>query len=85
VKNSLDDTEYIRNVRAVLEGVEKFLHNDRSVVVDPETVRDELHAFSKELWLEYAKKIREEDADEESGSQDEYYYDYIYNHGIYPC
>ena len=90
VEDRLDDTEYIRNVRAVLEGAEMFLQDSGGLVGEPEKVKQELYAFSKSLWLENLERIRKRDAVSEEGSgsrHDEYYryyYDYIYNHGTYP-
>ncbi|MCP4111381.1 MAG: hypothetical protein GY749_38600 [Desulfobacteraceae bacterium] len=89
-RDRLDDTEYIRNVKAVLEGTDMFLQDNKEVL-NPQKIKQVLYQFSKELWLSGLKEIHDEDSgsgNEESASEDDgyndYYYDYIYNHGIYP-
>ncbi len=91
VENRLDDTEYIRNVKAVLEATGAFLKDNAGSLGDTE-ILEVLYIFSKELWLKNLKETKEnellseyevsfyDDDDEYQG----YYYDYIYNKGVYP-
>ncbi len=91
VENRLDDTEYIRNVKAVLEATEAVLKDNAGSPGDTE-ILEVLYIFSKELWLKNLKETKEnellseyevsfyDDDDEYQG----YYYDYIYNKGVYP-
>lgn len=91
VRDRLDDTEYIRNVKAVLEGADIFLQDNKEILSDPQTLKQILYQFSKELWLSGSKEFKNEDAfddNEKHSSEDDgyndYYFDYIYNHGVYP-
>ncbi len=86
-----DDTEYVRNVKAVLNGFDAFAQDNKEVVRDPDSVRQWLYQFSKEQWLENVATARKKDAasqDDYPTSADDgyhdYYYDYIFNHGVYP-
>lgn len=91
IEERLDDTEYIQNVRAVIEGTDVFIQNNRGIVTDPGLLRKVLYEFSKDLWLRNLSISRAEDAvtndkgcTSENAEYYEYYYDYIYHHGVYP-
>jgi len=91
LENRLDDTEYIRNVKAVLEGVGAFSDSNRDISENSESIKNELYLFAKNLWLNSLNNIHDDGPEswyETSGSDDneyrEYYYDYIYKHGVYP-
>lgn len=88
VEYRLDDTEYIRNARAVLDATDMFLQNNK-LSETPDQLRESLYEFSKGLWLDHLKEARNKEADlKEAGEKDEgydeYYYDYIYSNGVYP-
>ncbi len=89
VEDRLDDTEYIRNVRAVLEGTDMFFRDNAEILGDPQEVKASLHEFSKTLWMHHLEKIRKKETDmkdeeaEDDGYYD-YYYNYVYTHGVYP-
>jgi len=91
IEDKLDDTEHIRNLKAVIEGTDGFVQDNKEIVDDPQMLKKVLYGFSKELWLDCLGKIREEEftsgnhqADSEDPDYDEYYFDYIYNHNVYP-
>ena len=91
IEDRRDDTEYIRNVKAVMEATDFFIQNNREIVSEPQMLKQVLYVFSKELWLKNVDKINgtdfNSDADDsgyESIRYHNYYYDYIYIHGTYP-
>jgi len=91
IEYRLDDTEYIRNVKNVIDGVFKFIQDNPEVTTSPETVKQVLYDFSKDLWLSSIDdpQIKATDSGSmgnSSGSEEyhDYYFDYIYTHGIYP-
>lgn len=91
VEDRLDDTEYIRNVKAVLEAADMFLQANKDISDEPDQLNQSLYKFSKALWLKHLKKIRDRASDsnedivsEEDDEYYDYYYDYIYNNGVYP-
>lgn len=90
-ERSLDDTEYIKNIKSVIEGADMFIRDNREILHEPMVLRQVLYDFSKALWLKNSEKIRgqgpdaeDRHADPEQLEYDEYYFDYIYNHGGYP-
>ncbi len=104
IEERQDDTEYIRNTKAVILGSGSFIQNNRELVGDPKLLEKELYAFARKLWLEAPCEVldgdplpadrekegetAEEGAPREISPYDEkyykYYFDYIYNHGVYP-
>jgi hypothetical protein len=91
LEDGLDDTEYVRNIKVVIDGTDMFLQGNKEILNEPHMLKQVLYSFSKELWLKGLKNIRSQESalnDETSGCEndgyDEYYYDYIYNHGVYP-
>ena len=93
IQERLDDTEYIRYVRAVTESTEGFLRDNSEIVAEPSVLRQVLKEHARELWL---KNIEGEDTDpalpgagREKGHEERteyyrYYFDYIYENGVYP-
>jgi len=93
VNDRQDDTEYIRNVKAVMDGLQRFSQENEDALSDPGPVKLKLYRFSKELWLENLKRgagdgpdsaIEPVADDMEYEDYYDYYFDYIYNHGVYP-
>jgi hypothetical protein len=91
VEDRLDDSEYIRNVKAVIEATRDFVEKNPEITDTPKILDKVLYSFSKEIWLENLKKASEKemssDSEEvvaENEGYHEYYFDYIYHHGIYP-
>lgn len=88
-----DDTEYIMNVKAVVEGSEEFALKNSDVISSPHTLKAVLYDFAKMLWLQNLQKnppqaseetlVEKESVSDEDGYY-EYYYDHIYHHGGYP-
>ncbi len=90
VEDNLDDTEYVRNAKAVIEGTDQFLRENPELVEDLQLLQEELFNYSRSLWLTGKAPTEQTQASTDSGSTEEnaeyqtYYYDYIYHRGIYP-
>lgn len=88
-----DDTEYIMNIKAVVEGSEEFVLENTDIITSPQTLKAVLYDFAKGLWLQNLQKSQPQTADpgpadkEDASDQDGYYgyyFDHIYHHGEYP-
>jgi hypothetical protein len=92
LENELDDSDYIRNVKAVLNGINEFVQLNKEIISDPNILEGVLYEFSKELWLsELRNRLDQEPENKESIKDDSendeyygYYFDYLYAHDIYP-
>jgi hypothetical protein len=88
----VDDSEYIRNIKALLDGVNEFVYSNKELINDPKILEHVLYEFSRELWLSGLKKrLDQESESEDSITGDfedkeyyEYYFDYIFAHNEYP-
>jgi capsular polysaccharide biosynthesis protein len=88
----VDDSEYIRNIKALLDGVNEFVQSNREIINDPKILEQVLYEFSKEVWLSGLQKRLEQESESENSinedSEDkeyyEYYFDYIFAHNAYP-
>lgn len=87
----LDDTEYIRNIKAVITGMDVFTNENKEIVSDPQMLSQVLYEFSKRLWLNNLETDRKSECGPEDETTapsdaryDDYYFDYIYKHGEYP-
>lgn len=90
-----DDTEYIMNVKAVVEGCEEFVLKNTDIISSPQTLKAVLYDFAKDLWLQDLQKRQPQAADEGPAEKEgaveaeqdgyyEYFYDHIYHQGGYP-
>ena len=91
IKEGLDDTEYIRNIKAIINGIDMFTQDNKEIISEAKMLKQVLYSFSKELWLAslektYTKNVifHDEDDSSETNGYYDYYFDYIYNHGVYP-
>jgi hypothetical protein len=91
IEGRLDDTEYIRNIKAIIDGIDMFIQDNKEVISEAKMLKQVLYSFSKELWLanlkkSYTENITSHDEDDSSKTNGyyDYYFDYIYNHGVYP-
>ena len=83
----LDDSEYIRNVKAVIDTVILFVKNNPEVSETPELIREVLYDYAKTKWL--ARLEKTVDSDHEACATRDleyqaYCYDYLYANGNYP-
>jgi hypothetical protein len=92
VQNSVgaDDSEYIYNVKTVIQATDQYVRTHPEFIEDPQILKQVLYEYSRNLWLlgkEPAAVLSEPAAalmDSENDEYQTYYYDYIYNRGIYP-
>ena len=91
IEKGLDDTEYIRNIKAIINGIDMFTQANKEIISEAKMLKQVLYSFSKELWLanlekSYTKNVTSHDEDYSSKNNEyyNYYFDYIYNHGVYP-
>ncbi len=90
IEDHLDDTEYVRNVRAVIEATYQFIVNNPEIVEAPQLLKDVLYGYSRRLWLSGQQPPPPPAPVEQTGTAAEeeeyqtYYYDYLYHRGIYP-
>jgi hypothetical protein len=89
-RDSTDDSEYIYNVKTVIDATDQYVRNHPEFIDDPEILKQVLYAFSRDLWLkgQYPASelapVKSTLLDEENEEYQTYYYDYIYNRGVYP-
>ncbi len=89
VESNLDDTEYIRYVKRVMDSTDTFLQDNKEIAGNPQTLKNVLYGYARDLWLKrLADKMKTNDDDNDQISEKmeyyEYYFEYIYNHGTYP-
>ncbi len=92
VEDRQDDTEYIRNVRQVIDAACTFVKENKEVIPEPEALHRVLYEYAKELWMDQLQRSfgsGEDPAQDVAPSQEdieyyEYYYDHIYRYGTYP-
>lgn len=91
VAQRLEDTEYIRNVKVVLEAMVAFLAENPEITDSPDLLHAVLLAHARKLWVEGVLSATGEISPEEakyrlSGDSEylTYCFDYIYEKGLYP-
>jgi hypothetical protein len=91
VADRLDDSEYIRSVKAVLDATDTYLRRNQQTLAPAGALKSVLYDYSKDLWrsahedTQTAKHLsRTPPMVVENDGYRDYYYDYIYNHGVYP-
>ena len=86
IDTQLDDSEYIRNTRAVIEAADRFIRDNMEITNDPGILNTVLYEYAKNIWLTHkvtAEKPAAGDSNDD-GDYREYCFDYIYEHGVYP-
>ncbi|MBI9076314.1 MAG: hypothetical protein JEZ02_12975 [Desulfatibacillum sp.] len=91
VTGTLDDSDFIPNLRVVIDGAARFLEQNEEIGIAPAILQNVMHQACKKWWMEFANTQRAKDAEEDkespSGDSQEYldhYFDHIYYHGTYP-
>jgi hypothetical protein len=89
IEDNLDDTEYVRNVKAIIDATDQFIRSNPELVEDPRLLSDVLYRYSRDLWLMNLQGSghnpgRTEETPPENEEYQTYYYDYLYHRGIYP-
>jgi hypothetical protein len=85
VEDRLDDTDYIRNIKAVLEATEAFIKHNKELFSEPKMLWQVLYDYAKKIWLAnlYQRGVVSRD-DSNSNGYYHYYFDHIFNQGTYP-
>lgn len=86
-ENRLDASEYIRNVKTVIDATVQFVKNNPEVSEAPDLIQGVLHDYAKSLWLTRLEKSADVDQAADCGPDMDYQaycYDYVYAHGNYP-
>lgn len=89
VEHRLEDSEYVRNVKSVIDGTSHFLDENPEVVENKQLLIDVLYAYSRDLWLSCHQSpddatINTAPPNAETEEYRTYFYDYLYHRGIYP-
>jgi hypothetical protein len=89
VEAGLDDSEYVRNVRAVIDSVDDYLKLNPELISDPDLLKKVLYDYSRKLWLTTqatAATVTETCGNGAVTEQEyqTYYFDYLYHQGLYP-
>ena len=87
---SADDSEYIYSVKTIIHATDQYVRTHPEFIEDPQILEQVLYEYSRNLWL-LGKEPATVHADAAAGLTDvendeyqTYYYDYIYNRGVYP-
>lgn len=92
IEERLDDSEYIRCVKKIITATGNYVSTQKQSTTESNLLKDGLYAYSKELWLK-RQAVEQSDPDTTGGNlaviqpndgYQDYYYDYIYSHGLYP-
>ena len=89
-EQQLDDSEYVRNAKAVIDATARYLNDNPELVEDPGLLSHVLYVYSRNLWLmDHQEDVPEPAARNDSSPSDveayqTYYYDFLYHHGVYP-
>ncbi|MBT8340971.1 MAG: hypothetical protein KJP07_13230 [Desulfatitalea sp.] len=90
MEDHLDDTDYARNAKAIIDGADRFIRDNPELIDDPQILKDVLFEYSRSLWLagliagDAAQPTDNKEIGEEQQEYQTYYYDYIYHRGVYP-
>jgi hypothetical protein len=85
-----DDSEYICNVKTVIQATDQYVRTHPEFIEDPQILKQVLYEYSRNLWLlgKEPATVHSETAtglmDSHNEDYQTYYYDYIYNRGVYP-
>ncbi len=81
----MDASEYIRDVKAVIDSVKRFIQENPEVSDTPDLIENVLYDFAKSQWLAHLEDSIDLGNEKESGKEYQAYcYDYLYIHGNYP-
>lgn len=90
IDGGLDDSEFIRNIKAVIEATDQFLQDNPELIEDRQLLKQVLYRYSRDIWLMGQRGVEpqapefKDTLSTESEEYQTYYYDYLYNQGLYP-
>jgi hypothetical protein len=84
-----DDSEYIHQVKKVIGAIDQYVENNPELINDPSVLKQVLYVYSRNLWLAGQKNgdattDSEDDRIVDNDDYHTYYYDYLYDKGVYP-
>lgn len=85
-----DDSEYIHQAKTVINAAEKYIEQNPELIHDPTILKQVLYTYSRNLWLWGQQSDAKPQESHLYGSASEsddyqtYYYDYLYDRGVYP-
>jgi len=85
-----DDSEYIEQVKAVIAATEHYVKQNPELMQDTSVLRDVLYVYSRNIWLmgqqsgDLPPVAESMDRNSENNEYQTYYYDYLYDRGVYP-
>lgn len=82
----LDDSEYVRNTKAVIDATIRYIEENPEITNAPRILSEVLYDYAKELWLSHKMTVVKPVSGKTGENEDyfEYCFDYIYTHGVYP-
>ena len=85
-EQQLDDSEYIRNVKSVLDATDQYAKKHPELVPSPQMLQQVLYIYSRNLWLVDQHPVPSSPAAVDLDNEDyqTYYYDFLYDRGVYP-
>jgi hypothetical protein len=87
---SADDSQYIYNVKMVISASDLYVRDHPELIEDPEILKQVLYEYARNLWLMGPEPVKTHSdsttglVESENEEYQTYYYDYIYNRGVYP-
>ena len=86
IDQKLDDSEYIRNVKSVLDATHQYAQKNPEIVESPEMLKQVLYVYSRNLWLMGPQSVSsaKQTIDPDAEDYQTYYYDFIFDRGVYP-
>ena len=88
-KTEMDDSEYISYAKSVIEATDRYIQKNPELVEAPELLKQVLYVYSRNLWImgQQTDSTNGPHADASIAHEEDYqtyYYDYLYDRGIYP-
>ena len=86
IEQQLDDSEYIRNVKSVLDATDQYARKNPEIVDSPEMLKHVLYVYSRNLWLmgKHPAGSPKDRIDPDADDYQTYNYDFLYDRGVYP-
>jgi hypothetical protein len=85
-----DDSEYIYQVKTVIDATGAYVEQNPELIQDPAILKQVLYTYSRNLWLkeklsgEASQNAPPNGSTSETDDYQTYYYDYVYERGVYP-
>ena len=88
IENQLDDSEYIRNAKTIIDAAGQYVNTNPEVSQDPQLLKKVLYIHSRNLWLmdqgTESQSSSVKALDQDAQEYQTYYFDYVYDRGVYP-